>query len=115
VPPLPITDPRWDALLDDFRHSGLTHAEFCRLRGVPVHTFRKRLYQDRDAAIPAADPAPQFLPVTVVPDAPARPATAHTPLELILPHGRRIVVAPGFDPRTLRLLLDVLEGPPCSA
>jgi hypothetical protein len=40
---LPITDPRWNALLDDFRNSGLTHAEFCRRRGVPLHTFRKRL------------------------------------------------------------------------
>jgi hypothetical protein len=30
MPVLPLNNPRWDDLLDDFRNSGLTHAEFCR-------------------------------------------------------------------------------------
>ena len=38
--------------------------------------------------------------------------TAH--LELILPNGRRIAVAPGFDPQTLRRLIATVEGDPCS-
>jgi hypothetical protein len=121
MPRIPIDDPRWDDLLDDFRRSGLTHAEFCRSRGLPLHTFRKRLYRDRTpgaATNPGASPtgtAPAFLPVTVLPDPTPAPAATHQPLELILPHGQRIAVAPGFDPHTLRLLLDVLEGRSCSA
>ena len=37
-------DLRWRAWLEEFRQSGLTHAEFCRRRGISLHTFRKRLY-----------------------------------------------------------------------
>ena len=44
-----------------------------RRRGVPLHTFRRRLYQDRDADTPAANPTPRFLSVTVVPHIPGRP------------------------------------------
>ena len=38
-------DLRWNALLNDFRRSGLTHAEFCLRRGISIHSFRKRLYR----------------------------------------------------------------------
>jgi hypothetical protein len=111
------SDLRWHALLNDFRKSGMTHAAFCQLRGVSLHTFRKRLYQSHAPETPSApaDPptiaGPTFLPVTVLAD-PLEPAPG--PLELILPHGRRVAVAPGFDTDTLRRLLSVLEGPPCS-
>lgn len=112
-----MSDLRWHALLDDFRGSGLTHAAFCRLRGVSLHAFRKRLYPPRAAAVTsppgAATPpaAPAFLPVTVLAEA-VDPAPR--PLELILPRGRRVAVPPGFDADTLRRLLSVLEAPPCS-
>jgi hypothetical protein len=39
-------DLHWTALLNDFRRSGLTHAEFCARRGFSLHTFRKHLYAD---------------------------------------------------------------------
>ena len=39
-----ILDLRWNALLNEFRRSGLTHAEFCQRRGISIHSFRKRLY-----------------------------------------------------------------------
>ena len=32
------------ALLKDFQRGGLTQVEFCRLRGISLHTFRKKLY-----------------------------------------------------------------------
>jgi transposase len=66
-----ILDLRWDALLRDFRRSGLTHAEFCRRRGISIHSFRKRLYR---AVTPKPTPADRpssdllatrFLPVTI--------------------------------------------------
>ena len=37
-------DLRWNALLNDFRRSGLTQAEFCRRRQISLHSFRKHLY-----------------------------------------------------------------------
>ena len=37
----------WSAILADFRRSGLTHVEFCRLRLISLHSFRKWLYHLR--------------------------------------------------------------------
>lgn len=118
-----ILDLRWNALLNEFRRSGLTQAEFCQRRGISIHSFRKHLYR-----VPASKPAPanhsssdaaaHFLPVTVLPDpipgAPTTAAPSPQPLELLLGNGRRIAVAPGFDPHTLRQLIAVVEDRPCS-
>jgi hypothetical protein len=116
----PILETRWDALLGDFRRSGLTHAEFCRCRGISIHSFRKHLSQ-KPASNPthpdlpaAAGVAPRFVPVTILPDPAPTGVRPRPPLELILPDGRTIAVAPGFDPRTLRRLIDTLEGRLCS-
>jgi hypothetical protein len=114
-------DLRWNALLNDFRRSGLTQAEFCRRRQVSLHSFRKHLYQPRPsqpAPVPSDDRSSpsldhHFLPVTILPD-PILSMTASQPhLELILSNGRRIAVAPGFDPQTLRRLISVVEERPC--
>jgi len=113
-----ILDLRWNALLNDFRRSGLTQAEFCQRRGISIHSFRKRLYQKSTPKPTPANPpsaaAPHFFPVTILPDhTPLSTATTHA-LELVVSNGRRIVVAPGFDPQTLRRLLAVVEDRPCS-
>jgi hypothetical protein len=110
------TDLRWLALINDFRRSGLTHAEFCRKRELSLHTFRKRLYGQK-ALAPACDrkcdpvaPAPtRFLPVTLEPDGELLPVPPADSLAIILPGGRRIVVGKGFDPETLRRLIDAIE------
>ncbi|HSQ55453.1 MAG TPA: hypothetical protein VLM40_06880 [Gemmata sp.] len=115
-----ILDLRWNALLNDFRRSGLTHAEFCQRRGISIHSFRKRLYQAPTPKPTPANPpssdgtAPHFLPVTITPDPIFATAASGQPLELLLNNGRRIAVAPGFDPQTLRQLLAVVEERPCS-
>jgi hypothetical protein len=113
-------DLRWNALLNDFRRSGLTQAEFCRRRQISLHSFRKHLYQPRPPMpVPGDDRSPattdhHFLPVTILPD-PIPSITASRPhLELILSNGCRIAVAPGFDPQTLRRLIAVVEEHPCS-
>jgi hypothetical protein len=120
VPRSRTIDLRWNALLNDFRRSGLTQAEFCRRRQISLHSFRKHLYQPRpsqpapgdDRSSASADP--HFLPVTILPD-PIPPLTSSSShLELVLLNGRRIVVAAGFDPETLRRLIAVVEGRPCS-
>src|SRR3954465_9074037 len=98
-----ILDTRWNALLNDFRRSGLTHAEFCQRRGISIHSFRKRLYQaptpkPTPAKPPSsADAAPHFLPVTIPPEPIPDTVASRQPLELLLNSGRRIAVAPGFD------------------
>ena len=120
VPRSRTVDLCWKSLLKEFRRSGLTQAEFCRRRRISIHSFRKHLYQPRPSRPtssddrPSAAADPPFLPVTILPD--PTPAITASPsrLELILPNGRRIAVAPGFDARTLRHLLAVVEGRPCS-
>jgi hypothetical protein len=113
-------DLRWKSLLNEFRRSGLTQAEFCRRRPISLHPFRKHLYQPRPSQPtssddrPSAGADPQFLPVAILPDPTLSITASPSHLELILSNGRRIAVAPGFDPRTLRHLITVVEGHPCS-
>lgn len=95
-------DARWQAAIAEFRRSGMTQPEFCRRRGLPLHTFRRRLYA-RPSAPPspgAAEPlppavaspeAPRFVPVTRV-SCPPLAATADL-LVLILDGRHRIAVA----------------------
>jgi hypothetical protein len=113
-------DLRWNAIVNDFRRSGLTQADFCRQRNISLASFRYHFYKPR-----SSKPAPSdnhctasadhcFLPVTILPD-PIQSSTASQPhFELILSNGRRIAVAPGFDTQTLRRLIAVVEERPCS-
>ena len=118
--PRPRTvDLRWKAIVNDFRRSGLTQAEFCRRRELPLHSFRKHLYRPRPPLPLPADQLPAaadhlFLPVTILPDAHPSLPVCGSHHEQIHPTGHRIAVPPGFDPRTLRHLIAVLEGRPCS-
>jgi transposase len=113
-----ILDLRWNALLNDFRRSGLIQAEFCERRGNSLHSFRTRVFQRPTPkpipANPPADAAPHFLPVTILLDPPLVSASTTHALELVFSNGRRIAFAPGFDPQTLRRLLAVVEDRPCS-
>jgi hypothetical protein len=110
------TDLRWLALINDFRRSGLTHAEFCRRREISLHTFRKRLYGQK-ALAPALGRKPKpvplsptrFLSVTLEPAGELPPVPPTDPLAILLPGGRRIVVGKGFDPDTLRRLIEAIE------
>jgi hypothetical protein len=116
MPSRSSTDLRWRGLFSDFQRSGLSQTEFCRLRQISLHTFRKRLYGQK-ALAPGMEPKSEsvpaeplrFLPVTLMPhgDIPTVP-TADS-LAIILPGGRRIVVGEGFDPETLRRLIDTIE------
>src|ERR1700727_2309806 len=107
--PQTSTDFRWRALINDFQRSGLTHAEFCSLREISLHTFRKRLYGQK-ALAPGlerkAEPVPpeptRFVPVTLTPQGDLLPVPRADSLAIILPGGWRIVVGEGFDPETLR-------------
>jgi hypothetical protein len=120
VPRSRTVDLRWNAILNDFRRSGLTQAEFCRRRQISLSSFRNHLYKPSPSQPAPSDgrsPATtdhHFLPVTILPDPFPSIAASQPCLELILSNGCRIVVPPGFDPQTLRRLISVVEGRPCS-
>src|SRR6202162_5223467 len=93
-------DLRWNALLREFRRSGLTQAALCERRGISIPSFRKHLYR-----VPRPTPPPP-------PPSPPHPPPPPQPPELLLGNGRRIAIAPGFDPHPLRQLIAVVEEPP---
>jgi hypothetical protein len=127
---------RWNAIVGDFRRSGLTQADFCRQRNISLASFRYHFYKPASSEPARSDryspaspvspkPAPsdarssassdhQFLPVTIIPDPILSSTASHPHLELITSNGRRIAVAPGFDTQTLRRLIAVVEERPCS-
>ena len=110
----------WPNLIAQWRLSGLTQAEFCARRGISLPTFRYHLYKPRrHSGSPhtldnAAADTPLFLPVVCSPASqPGLAPSAASPIEVILGDGLRIAVAPGFDPQTLRRIVDALRRPPC--
>jgi hypothetical protein len=99
---------RWQAVIDEYRQSGLKQAEFCRQRGLSLVTFRKYLYGSRPVA--TSNPVVEFLPVTTPTTPIEDPQPSTDLLVLILADGRRVAIAPGFDPQTLRRLVETIEG-----
>jgi hypothetical protein len=110
--------PSWPNHIAQWRLSGLTQAEFCSRRGLSLPTFRYHLYKpSRGSGSPgpareaATNGTPLFLPVVCPPVTQpggllASPASA---IEVILTDGLRIAVTPGFDPQTLRRVVDALR------
>lgn len=100
----------WSERLERFAHSGLTPAQFCAQEDVSLPSFyswRRRLAADTsEHAPPSADGnAASLLAVRL-----AAPASA---LELALPSGVVLRIAPGADEATLRCLLRLLGVLPC--
>jgi hypothetical protein len=110
MPRMPSAAIRWRAVLDDFHQAGLKQAEICRRRGLSLHTFRTYLYGSLPST--ALTPPAKFLPLTTLAEAPEPERSDPDPIVLILPRGRRVAVAPGFDADTLRRLLDALGERP---
>jgi len=109
MPRTPSAATRWRAVIDDFHQAGLKQAEFCRRRGLSLHTFRKYLYGSQLAT---AAPPTKFLPLTTLVEIsePERSDPDH--IVLLLPRGRRVAITPGFDADTLGRVLDVLGDRP---
>ena len=109
--------PSWPNLIAQWRLSGLTQAVFCARRHIALPTFRYHLYKpNRRPGSPRAlagtnsAATPLFLPVVCSP-APQLGLTPHavSPIEIVLADGLRVAVAPGFDPQTLRRVVDALR------
>ena len=97
---------QWRHWIGEWQTSGLSVRAFWERRGLTVASF----YAWRRVLERRAAEKPVFLPVQVVADAVPTQTCA---LEVVLPDGRTVRVAPGFDTTTLRQLLAVLEGRPC--
>ena len=104
----------WAERLARFPGSGLSASQLCAAEGVSLPSFsswKRRLAAgaldraDGPGPGPGPDPGPRLLPVRL--QAPA------APLELVLPTGVILRVAPGCDLAFLRLLLDALGAQPC--
>ena len=121
----------WARLIDQWRQSGLSLPAFCQRHGLSRGTMQNWVYKPslRHAAElagrqPGPDrptppdpptppgPSPAFLPIRIA-ELAAPPVPDRAGVEVVLAPGRRIVIAPGFDPETLRRVVAVLEGLPC--
>ena len=91
----------WTKRIDAWERSGLSRAAFCVARRLNLHTFD---YWRR--ALRASSGAQALVPVVV---APVRAPTS-APIEVVLPNGIRLRVAPGSDLSTLRPLIEVLRA-----
>jgi hypothetical protein len=101
--PDPALRDRWQQRLRRFERSGLSAAAFCAGEGLPLTSFyawRRRL---RTAA-PTPD-GQRFVPIRLLP--------AAAPLELVLPTGAVLRLAPGCDLDFVRSLVAALGGASC--
>jgi hypothetical protein len=114
----PAKEQFWRTVFAQWQHSGLTGRDFCsahRLKEASFYSWRRELARrDQQTAVavspglpPSPPPQPAFLQFYVDPDV-ASPA-----VEVVLVHGRRLLVRPGFDVDLLRQVLRVLEEPAC--
>ena len=102
----------WLDRLARFPLSGLTPAQFCAQEGVSLPSFyawRRRLTAPTPGPTAAPDAGrpgePRWLPV--------RLSGAAAPLEVALPGGAILRIAPGADEASLRCLLRLLGVPAC--
>jgi hypothetical protein len=92
----------WVERLARFATAEQSAAAFCAAEGVSTNSF---FYWKRQLAGPgASDAEPCFLPVRVSPP---------NPVEVVLPNGAVLRLAPGCDLAFVRSLIDALAGGPC--
>lgn len=93
----------WAERLERFAASGLSVVAFCRAEEIPAQSFyywRHKLQPQP----PAPVDGPRLLPVRL---------SAAAPVEVVLPSGTLVRVAPGCDLAFVRSLIDALGGAPC--
>jgi len=96
-----------DQLAAEYEASGLSQAEFCQQRDLPLKTLGRYLTRYRKQSAQDNEPhKPQrFVAVEV-----AGSRGGGSELTVVLPGGLRIEVKRGFDAGTLRQLVSVLEA-----
>lgn len=92
-------------ILSAHKRSGLSLLAFARMRGLcyaSLLRWRSRLRSETNPA----NPDPQFVPITLEPQA------DDTAYVLSWAHGRSLTIPPRFNPDSLHRLLTVLEARP---
>src|SRR5262245_20190260 len=108
--PDPALRELWRQRLQRFARSGLSAAAFCVKEGVSppcFYAWRRRL---RPLATPADTGARPPAEARLVP---VRVLAAPAPVELVLPGGAVLRLAPGCDLAFVRALVAALGGRPC--
>jgi transposase-like protein len=99
-----VTRELWAERMRRFAQSGMTVVAFCQQEGISSHAFyywRHKL----DPQVPAGDAGqPRLLPVRLL---------GAAPVELLLPNGCSLRLAPGCDLAFVRSLLGALGDAPC--
>ena len=93
----------WQEHLGQWHASGMTQVAYCRQQGLKLAQFgywKKRLVTARASAM--APPAVEFVAVQMT--------AARAPLAVVLNGRLRVEVQPGFDPVTLRAVVQALGG-----
>jgi len=117
----------WREAIAAWAESGLGQAEFCRVRGLRLETFRRYRTTLAKPATGSRRRTKRPLPVKTsaglsfveVPmkgakrSSPPAPAPRFDALEVVLDNGRRIRVGAGFDHEVLAEVVRVLEALPC--
>ena len=101
-----------DGLVSKFEQSGMGRKEFCAAHGLSVHTldaWRKRMAQ--------SETHEKIVPVEIVEDRAASLGSMRVGsvernehFRIVLAHGLRIEIEPGFDAAELRRLIMTLDG-----
>jgi hypothetical protein len=96
-----------DQLVIEYEASGVTQAEFCRHKDLPLKTLARYVTRYRRQTAGGDEPnQPQrFVAVEL-----AASRTVGSELTVVLHGGLRIEVKSGFDAGTLRQLVSVLEA-----
>jgi hypothetical protein len=94
-------------LAAEYEASGLSRAEFCLQRDLPLKTLGRYVTRFRKQPTQVNEPPrpPRFVPVEV-----AGSRYGGSELTVVMPGGLRIEVKRGFDSVTLRQLVSVLEA-----
>jgi hypothetical protein len=108
------------ATVDDTTPLVLDTREFCQREALSqpaFYSWRRELARREQSDAAAAGSTRQraaqaaaFVPVQIATPHPTGPAAV---IEIVLPHGRRVRVRPGFDRDTLQAVLDLLEHRSC--
>lgn len=110
----------WQSLLEEWKRSGQSQADFCALRSIPMGKFRwwKGHIVKRGARMESrrnAGEKPSFVPVAVhagLDESPPGERDA-LPLEVVLRSGCVVRVPAGFDETCLVRLIAALESARC--